>query len=58
MMEAIILAGGFGSRLKDVEIIENPYILKNSVKPRIKKNTALAGLISLFAGIFLGFFME
>ena len=45
-------------RPKSVEIIEKPYILKNPVKPSIKKNIALAGTISLFIGIFLAFFME
>ena len=45
-------------RPKGVEMIENPHILKNPAKPSIKKNIALAGIISLFAGIFLAFFME
>jgi capsular polysaccharide biosynthesis protein len=45
-------------RLKGVEMLEKPYILKNPVKPRIKMNIALAGITSLFAGIFLAFFME
>ncbi len=45
-------------RPKGVEMIEKPYILKNPVKPSIKKNIALAGITSLFAGIFLAFFME
>jgi len=46
------------NRPKGVEMIENPYILKNPVKPSIKKNIALAGITSLFAGIFLAFFAE
>jgi hypothetical protein len=40
-----------------VEMLENPYILKNPVKPSIKKNIAIAGITSLFAGIFLAFLM-
>ncbi|MBU1290929.1 hypothetical protein KJ898_03890, partial [bacterium] len=35
------------NRPKGVEMIENPYILKNPVKPKIKMNIALAGIISL-----------
>lgn len=45
-------------RLNGVEIIESPYILKDSVNPSIKKNIVLAGIIGLFAGIFLAFLME
>ena len=45
-------------RLKGVEMLEKPYILKNPVKPSIKKNIILAGIASLFAGIFLAFLME
>lgn len=45
-------------RPKGVEMLENPYILKNPVKPKIKMNIALAGIASLFAGIFLVFFIE
>jgi len=41
-----------------VEMLESPYILKNPVKPSIKKNIALAGITSLFAGIFLAFLWE
>ena len=39
-------------------MLEKPHILKNPVKPSIKKNIALAGITSLFAGIFLAFLME
>ncbi|MDP3048546.1 MAG: Wzz/FepE/Etk N-terminal domain-containing protein [Thermodesulfovibrionales bacterium] len=46
------------NRPQGVEMIENPYILKNPVKPNIKKNIAFSGIISLFAGVFLAFFME
>ncbi|BCB96344.1 hypothetical protein JZK55_12660 [Dissulfurispira thermophila] len=46
------------NRLKGIEMIDKPYILKNPVKPRIKMNIALAGITSLFAGIFLAFLME
>jgi len=45
-------------RPKGVEMLEKPYILKNPVKPKIKMNIALAGIASLFAGIFLAFFVE
>ncbi|MCG2709407.1 MAG: hypothetical protein L6246_03670 [Thermodesulfovibrionales bacterium] len=45
-------------RPKGVEMIEKPHILKNPVKPNIKMNIALAGITSLFAGIFLAFFLE
>ncbi|MDP2279083.1 MAG: Wzz/FepE/Etk N-terminal domain-containing protein, partial [Nitrospirota bacterium] len=45
-------------RPKGVEMLEKPYILKNPVKPSIKKNIALAGIASLFAGIFLAFLLE
>lgn len=41
-----------------VSLAGNPYISKTPVKPSIKKNIALAGIISLFAGIFLAFLME
>ncbi len=46
------------NRPKGVEMIENPYILKNPVKPSIKKNIAFAGIISLFVGVFIAFFIE
>ena len=46
------------NRPKGVEMLEKPYILKNPVKPSIKKNIVIAGITSLFAGIFLAFFME
>jgi len=46
------------NRPKGVEMLEKPYILKNPVKPKIKMNIALAGIASLFAGIFLAFFAE
>ncbi len=41
-----------------VEMLGKLYILKNPVKPKIKMNIALAGIASLFAGIFLAFFVE
>lgn len=41
-----------------VSLVGNPYISKKPVKPSIKKNIALAGIASLFAGIFLAFFAE
>ena len=36
----------------------NPYISRNPVKPTIKKNITIAGITSLFSGIFLAFFLE
>jgi hypothetical protein len=45
------------NNLKGVEILRQ-HISKEPVKPRVKLNIALAGVISLFAGIFLAFFME
>jgi capsular polysaccharide biosynthesis protein len=45
-------------RPNGVEIIENPYILKDPVNPNIKKNIVLAGITSLFAGILAAFFVE
>jgi hypothetical protein len=45
------------NNLKGVEVI-GQHISKEPVKPRVKMNIALAGVISLFAGIFLAFFME
>ncbi len=41
-----------------VSLAGNPYISKNPVKPSIKKNIVIAGITSLFAGIFLAFLME
>ncbi|MDP3014079.1 MAG: Wzz/FepE/Etk N-terminal domain-containing protein, partial [Candidatus Subteraquimicrobiales bacterium] len=46
------------NRPKGVEMIEKPSILKNPVKPKIKMNIALAGMVSLFVGVFLVFLME
>lgn len=43
---------------RGVEMVEKPYILKNPVKPNIKKNIIIAGIVSLFSGVFLAFFME
>lgn len=44
--------------LKGVEMIGQPYISKKPVKPNIKMNIALTGVVSLFTGIFLAFFIE
>ncbi len=41
-----------------VSLAGNPYISKTPVKPNIKKNIILAGIVSLFAGILLAFLME
>lgn len=43
---------------KGVAMIGKPCILKNPVKPSIKKNIALAGLISLFSGVLPAFLLE
>lgn len=43
---------------KGVEMIGKPYILKNPVKPNIKKNIILAGIVSLFSGVFLAFLLK
>ena len=56
-IERLVIEQGI-KRLKGVEMISSLNIPKNPVKPRIKKNIALASITSLFAGIFLAFFME
>ncbi len=45
-------------RLKGIEMVAQPYISSKPVKPKVKQNIVIAGLVSLFAGIFLAFFME
>lgn len=45
-------------RLKGIEMVAQPYISSKPIKPKVKKNIVIAGLVSLFAGIFLAFFME
>lgn len=45
------------NNLKGVEVI-GQHTSKEPVSPRVKLNIALAGVISLFAGVFLAFFME
>jgi len=45
------------NNLKGIEIIRQ-HISEDPVKPNVKMNIALAGIISLFAGIFLAFFVE
>jgi len=56
-IERLVIEQGI-KRLKGVEMISSLNIPKNPVKPRIKKNIALASTISLFVGIFIAFFME
>jgi len=46
------------NRLKGVEMLEEPLISENPVKPKIMLNIAIAGISSLFIGIFLAFFIE
>jgi capsular polysaccharide biosynthesis protein len=45
-------------QLEGAKIVEQPYISETPVKPNIKKNIALAGITSLFAGIFLSFLLN
>jgi len=45
-------------RLKGIEMGAQPYISSKPVKPKVKLNIVLAGMISLFAGICLAFLME
>lgn len=44
--------------LKGMEIVGQLYVSRNPVKPRTTMNIALAGITSLFAGIFIVFLME
>lgn len=44
--------------LKGMEIVGQLYVSRNPVKPRTTMNIALAGITSLFAGIFMVFLME
>ncbi|MCL4492439.1 MAG: hypothetical protein M1510_11195 [Nitrospirae bacterium] len=46
--------------LNNFSVIEmnQVYISKNPVKPQVKKNTLLSGVLSFFTGIFLSFFIE
>jgi capsular polysaccharide biosynthesis protein len=48
------------SRLNDggIEIAAQPYISDKPVSPKILRNVTLAGIISLFVGIFLALFIE
>jgi capsular polysaccharide biosynthesis protein len=41
-----------------VALVDKPHISKIPVSPDIKKNIILAGIISLFAGVFLAFLLE
>lgn len=41
-----------------VSLARNPYISKKPVSPNIKKNIILAGIISIFSGVFLAFLLE
>ena len=41
-----------------VSLVGNPYISKKPVSPNIKKNIILAGIISIFLGVFLAFLLE
>jgi uncharacterized protein involved in exopolysaccharide biosynthesis len=41
-----------------IEIANQLYVMDKPVKPRIKMNVALSGIMSLFLGIFLAFSLE
>ena len=45
-------------RIEGFRIIQEPYSSIRPVKPNKKKNIAIAGVTSLFLGIFLVFFLE
>ena len=40
------------------QVIDSAIVPKGSIKPKIRLNVMLAGVVSLFAGIFLVFFLE
>jgi uncharacterized protein involved in exopolysaccharide biosynthesis len=44
--------------LSGIDVLEQPGIPTQPIRPRIKMNIALAGMASLFFGIFLAFFLE
>ena len=44
--------------ISGIEVVGKPSVSNQPVKPRIKMNIALAGMASLFAGVFLAFFLE
>jgi uncharacterized protein involved in exopolysaccharide biosynthesis len=41
-----------------VQVLDRAVVPQRHVKPRLRLNLALAGVTSLFAGVFLAFFME
>lgn len=41
-----------------IELAGKPYISKTPVSPKIKQNIFVSGIIGLFSGIFLAFFLE
>lgn len=48
----------FLENITGIEVISEPSISKRPVKPKLMRSIIFAGLISLFVGIFLAFFME
>ncbi|MCD6490101.1 MAG: hypothetical protein J7K20_05180 [Thermodesulfobacterium sp.] len=46
------------NRFRAVEMVDKPRISENPVKPKLMLNIAIAGILSLFVGIFLAFFIE
>lgn len=44
--------------LEAIKMVEPPYVFRNPVKPRIKRNIGLAGILGLFMGVFLALIME
>jgi capsular polysaccharide biosynthesis protein len=45
-------------RIEGIRVVQEPYASIKPVKPNKKKNIAIAGVTSLFLGIFLVFFLE
>jgi uncharacterized protein involved in exopolysaccharide biosynthesis len=43
---------------KGYAIVSEPFIPRKPIKPRKLLNIAMAGIISLFLGLFLAFFLE
>ncbi|MBM2838892.1 MAG: chain length determinant protein [Deltaproteobacteria bacterium] len=46
------------SLLNSYEFISGPYIYKNKVKPKVRLNTLIAGMVGLFVGMLLAFALE
>ena len=57
-IEKILVQQAIRNLNKGVEIVRQLYVSENPVKPKTTINIALAGIVSLFAGIFIAFFVE